>query len=205
MKIRRVALVGGPCSGKSSILEMLLKVFFGQLLVVPEMAQALLAGVMPVPGRDLRYVSQWQAHFQRAIVGLQVQAEDAWTIAAEQKGIGLLLCDRGLLDGAAYWDGGPGAFCRDFDLDRQEVFARYEVVIHLQSLAVRSPEEFKDLRGKNSDRFETLEETRRLETATLAAWDGHPNRHVVNGTAKNILAKAVAVQGLVQGILGECN
>jgi len=203
MPIRRIAVVGGPCSGKTDIITMLAKMFVGQLLVVPEVSEALLRTVMPVPGKHLECSPVWQRHHQRAICAVQQAAEEAWALAAEGTGMRVLLCDRGILDGAAYWPGGAMPFCDEFDLDYQAVLDRYSMVIHLESIGVSHPDLFERLRANNgSSRFETLEESQRLEAAVRQAWDDHPNRHIVQGT-EDIAAKVGIVQHFIEGQLSE--
>ena len=90
----------------------------------------------------------------------------------------LVICDRGLLDGASYTQGGLKAFCQIHNVDLPAVLARYEAVIHLESLAVGRPE----LYGKTSNekRMESLEEARKLEFAIRMIWSNHPNYFFIN-------------------------
>lgn len=171
--MRTIVLTGGPCAGKSTVLEVLQEEFAGRVLVVPEVASMLLSGGFPVPGKDLEWSSEWQASFQSAVLPVQIQLEETYALKAEQrKGVFLLICDRGLLDGAAYTPGGVDAFCKMYGVNHSEALARYAAVLHLESLAVGNP----DLYGKsnNVSRFEGLEAAARLEHATRAAWQVHP-------------------------------
>lgn len=170
--MKRVVLTGGPCAGKTTVLKVLQQEFAGQALVVPEVATMLLEGGFPVPGKDVEWSPEWQAAFQKAIATVQISMENAYELKAQEKGIEVLVCDRGLLDGAAYTPGGVEVFCKIYGVNHAEALARYAAVLHLESLAVGDPE----LYGKtnNASRFEDLEEAARLEHTTRRAWQDHP-------------------------------
>ncbi len=186
--MKKIVVTGGPCGGKSTVLDVLRNQFASQVVVVPEVATILLEGGFPVPGRDVDWSPEWQVAFQSAILPVQLQMENAYVLKAKQKGINLLICDRGLLDGAAYTPGGAEAFCNEHDLDHDEVMNRYALIMHLESLATGNPE----LYGKtnNAVRFEDLEEAIKLEHSTRIAWQDHPCWNFV--TSKNSLEKNIA-------------
>ncbi len=196
--MRKIVLTGGPCSGKSSVQRVLRAEFGADLIVVPEAATLLLAGGFPVPGTHLPWSPQWQAAFQAAVLPLQRSLEEACTLVAQERGGQLIVCDRGVLDGAAYTPGGLEEFCRRFGLDAAEVLARYEAVVHLESLATADPRRYGPT--GNASRFEPLEEAVRLEMATRAAWAAHPRRLFIDGRGA-IEAKAAAVVAFLRGFL----
>lgn len=173
MKVKRVVITGGPCAGKSTVLEAVRVEFASRALIVPEVATMLLGAGFPAPGDDLTWSLDWQMNFENAILPVQKNLEAAYELMAKEMGVGLLVCDRGLLDGAAYTPGGQAAFCEIYKLCLAESLLCYEAVIHLESLAVGKPE----LYGKtnNSNRFEGLERAVQLEYATREAWQGHPS------------------------------
>jgi predicted ATPase len=177
--MNKIVLTGGPCSGKTTILQALREEFADSVVVVPEVATLLLANGFPVPGRHLPWSAEWQAALQAAILPLQQSLEQAYMLVAREQAAGLVVCDRGTLDGAAYTPGGVDEFCRRFDLDLDQMLAHYEAVIHLESLATAAPEKY----GKdgNLSRFESLSEAQRLEQATRVAWARHPRHLVIDG------------------------
>ncbi len=193
-----VVLTGGPCSGKSSVQRALRAELGEEIVFVPEAATLLLEGGFPVPGTHLPWSPQWQAAFQAAVLPLQRSLEDSCVLVAQSRGSRLLVCDRGLLDGAAYTPGGVEEFCRRFGLDAAEALARYEAVVHLESLATADPPRYGTT--GNAIRFEPLEEAVRLEMATRAAWLGHPRRLFLDG-GRGIDGKVAAVVGLLRDIL----
>ena len=177
--LKKIVLTGGPCSGKTTTLTAI-KEAFGELVVtVPEAATILLSGGFPLPGRDLDWSPEWQREFQSTICALQNALETTHQAIATACGARLLVCDRGLLDGAAYTPGGKAEFLKAYDIDEQEALNRYQLVIHLESLAVSKPE----LYGKanNESRYENLEEAQALDGRTRQAWDSHPNHQILGG------------------------
>ena len=164
--MRRVVLTGGPCSGKTTVQRVLRETFTNQLVYVPEAATMLLEGGFPAPSTTLPWSEAWQLSFQRAVLALQYSLEDIHSITDE--GTKLIVCDRGVLDGAAYMPGGRNEFGKRFNVDLQDAIERYEVVIHLESLATTDPECYG--RFNNEHRFESIEQAQSLEHAIREAW-----------------------------------
>lgn len=176
--MKKIVLTGGPCAGKTTVLEVLRREFAGQALVVPEVATILLSGGFPIPGKDVKWSLEWQAAFQSAVLPVQIQLEAAYELKAVEQDISLLICDRGRLDGAAYTLGGLEQFCRRYGVNAEEAFACYHSIFHLESTAVGDSEFYG--KANNSNRFEDAEEARKLEFATRAAWQKHPNWTLVS-------------------------
>lgn len=190
-----IVVTGGPCGGKTEVKAALLTRFGNEIVAVPEVATLLLNAEdgFPMPGRDLPWSEAWQARFQEAIASLQVPLEEGRKLLALERGAQLLLCDRGLLDGAAYTPGGVAEFSRRYGVDIAAAHARYRVVLHLESLATYDLEKYG--REGNDKRFEPLERAQMLERATRAVWQGHPRWIFVPGhpTAEEKIAAAVAI------------
>lgn len=167
-----IVLTGGPCGGKSLTVEALRTEFAGKVVVVPEMASTILAS-FPLPGRDLEWSREWQDSLQRSILQAQLEAEAAWKMAARHQGAKVILCDRGVLDGAAYRNESADEFCRHFDLEVGEVHQRYAGVVHLQTLAEYSPEGYSANKLSNPHRFEEFDRAQELDRALLRAWSEH--------------------------------
>lgn len=197
--MKKIVLTGGPCSGKTTVLRALRDEFAG-IIIVPEVATLLLEGGFPVPGKHLPWSEEWQASFQAAVLPLQHSLEDTHRLMAVGNGCQLVICDRGVLDGAAYTPGGVPEFSRRYGVDHTLALARYESVIHLESLATAEPEKY----GKagNDSRFEPLERAQELERATRAAWDAH-SRHLVLDGRRGIEGKISQVIGIVRFLLAE--
>ena len=77
----------------------------------------------------------------------------------------------------AYWPGEPEEYFDDLATDRARELARYAAVIHLQ------PPTRENGYLSTGLRYETAEQAATIDARTLAAWDGHPHRHVVPSSA----------------------
>jgi len=198
--VKKIVLTGGPCSGKTTILQVLNEEFGSRIVFVPEVATILLKGGFPVPGNHLPWSEEWQSAFQSAVLPLQQSIEDAYVLMASKNGCQLLISDRGLLDGAAYTPGGITEFCHRYKVDIDEALSRYAAVIHLESLATAEQDKY-DKTG-NEARFEPLARAQELEQATRQAWQNHPRRVIIDGR-RGIGGKINQVIGIVQFVLAE--
>jgi predicted ATPase len=190
----KVVLTGGPCAGKTVCLRALADTFGPDIWTVPEAATLLLAE-FPRPAAGLS--PEWVVAFQEAVLDRQLVLEEGGERQAREQGARLLVCDRGLLDGAAYWPGGRSAFLAHFGLELQACLVRYRKVIHLESLAVAHPEYFGT--AGNQLRYEMLEEAREREQAVEAAWQDHPDREKIAGG--DLAVKVARVEGAVRRLL----
>jgi hypothetical protein len=87
---------------------------------------------------------------------------------------GVILCDRGMLDGLAYWDGEEDALLAVLGTSREKELARYAAVIHLHT-----PSDAAAYNHGNPARTETFADASRMDSAIVHAWRGHSNRHFV--------------------------
>ncbi len=174
-----IVVTGGPCAGKTTVLKAIAEEFGGRVLRAPEPATMLFEGNFPAPGRDLAYSEKWQYVFQNAVSSLHLNMEAAFRLMAEENGARLLVCDRGILDGAAYYPDGKQAFLEMYGLTEEGCNNRYVLVIHLESTATCNPA----LYGKfgNENRYESLEEAQALEMRIRDAWSNHPNWTFISG------------------------
>lgn len=171
---RRVVLTGGPGAGKTAVLELVRQAFARQVQVLPEAAGIVFGGGFPRTGEDV-----CRRAGQRAIYHVQRELEaiaDATTPA-------VVLCDRGTVDGAAYWPG-PDEFWSSVGSTLADELARYHVVIHL-----RTPSPAHGYNRVNPLRIESADEAAAIDERILAAWAGHPRRIVIPA-ASDFLAKA---------------
>lgn len=168
-----IALTGGGCSGKSSVIKRLEQEYSDRVLVIPEAATTLLAGGFTKAGQLLGYSRHWNDQFQPVQVELQLRLETAYRAAAHKHRFPLIVVDRGLLDGAAYWADGVQAFCHNLlGMEPETVYRRYTKVIHMESLATSRPH----LYGTtgNEERYEPLNVAAERELALRRIWGGHP-------------------------------
>jgi predicted ATPase len=196
--MKRIVLTGGPCAGKTTTLNKLRCKLGVRVVVVPETATMLLSSGFPMPGEDIKWSPEWQTEFQAAIFAVQKSMENVYTLIAQEKGACLVICDRGLLDGAAYTQGGLEAFCRIHNVDLAEILSRYEAIIHLESLAVGRPELYSKV--SNEIRMESLEEAQKLEFAIRMVWNDHPNYYLIN-CGETMIKKIDQVVDIVKTII----
>ena len=185
---RRVVLTGGPGAGKTATLEMIKQSFCEHVRILPEAASIVFSGGFPRPreGDGLKAA-------QRAIFFVQRELE---AIAAAGNAA-IVLCDRGTVDGLAYWPG-PEDFLSSVGTTRDEQFARYRTVIHL-----RTPPASGGYNRVNALRTESATEAAAIDARLVQAWDGHPHRVIVENTP-DFLAKAARVVELIHAELPPC-
>ncbi len=181
--LKKIVLTGGPCGGKTECLQAIAQRFGDLVVVVPESATLVLN--RPCPASEefpdwtsaLRAEESWRKRFQEEVLRSQWELEQAKETEARALGRQWLVCDRGLLDGAAYWPGGLAPFLAHFLLELQFCQARYHGVIHLES-SVMAGDGFFSRQG-NPSRFEEDQEARLRESLVRQAWDHHPRRAVI--------------------------
>jgi predicted ATPase len=165
---RLVVLTGGPGAGKTAVLEMAKYSFCSHVAILPESASIIFGGGFPrLDGLPARRA------VQRAILGVQ-QALELLVHDAPQ--VAVALCDRGTLDGAAYWPDGVDRFCPDLGLERAAELARYAAVIHLEPPTAGHGYQ------NSSIRTETAGEAAEIDRCIEQAWRGHPQVHRVAST-----------------------
>jgi predicted ATPase len=190
--IRRVAITGGPGAGKSTVAARLGRELAGQVVVVPEVATHLLGGFFPSisDAEDRRAV-------QRAIYHVQLNLESVHRKRASADMV--LLFDRGIPDGAAYWPDGCQAFFEAVCGDAAAARARYDAVVFLQTAAAGGlPIDGQGAESPNLARSEGQAEAVRVDTLLRQVWAPHPNFRFVGYTATFEQKVAAALEQLRQ-------
>jgi predicted ATPase len=185
---KRIVLTGGPGAGKTAVLELVRQYFCKHVLVLPESAGILFGGGFP-RGRSLAE----RAVAQSAIFHVQRQLE-AWATAHDESAI--VLCDRGTVDGAAYWPG-PDSLWAAVGTTREQELTRYDAVIHLRTPGADA------YNHGNPLRVESASEAAAIDERILQAWEGHPRRFFVPAT-ENFLEKAESAIAYVRAELPAC-
>lgn len=177
-----ISVTGGPCGGKSTFLARAVRLLAEQgvrAVVLSETAtEFFLANLTPEALGRMK--------FQVELIQYSQMREDYYRGIAQRfaKNPGerlVLLCDRGLLDAAAYVT--PGEFERileEVGTTRQSLLQRYDLVVHLVTAACGA-EDFYTLEN-NAVRSESSNEARRLDVKTQMAWLGHPNHFVIDNS-----------------------
>ncbi|HKU38264.1 MAG TPA: ATP-binding protein [Polyangiales bacterium] len=183
-----MVLTGGPGAGKTAVLELCRRYFCSHVVILPEAASLLFAGGFPRGGSTPE-----RAATQRAIYHVQRELE---CVAAAQDNAALVLCDRGTVDGAAYWPG-PGSLFEAVGSSLEAELGRYDAVIHL-----RTPDP-RDYTRDNPMRIETAEQAAAIDDAIAVAWRGHPRLFVVD-SRESFLHKAKDALTLLADLLPPC-
>jgi predicted ATPase len=187
-QLRRIVLTGGPGSGKTATLELIRQSFCEHVQILPEAAGIVFGGGFP---RRTTIDSRKAA--QRAIFYIQRELE----AVAIADNAAILLCDRGTVDGTAYWPG-PEDFWTSVNTTLDEQLGRYDAVIHL-----RTPSAEVGYNHQNPLRTESPDQAADLDARILRAWNNHQRRFVVE-TFPDFLSKAARVLQLLRGQLPAC-
>jgi predicted ATPase len=162
-KCCRVALTGGPGGGKTTAADLYRREIGADVVIVPEAATLLYSGGFPRTGENgVRRATQ------RAIYNVQLNLEDVQSAHYKSR---VLLCDRGTVDGAAYWPGDPTEFFTHMGTTLEQELLRYDAVIFFETAAVGGI----SIEGGNPTRVESLEEALILDRKLKTLWSHHPH------------------------------
>lgn len=188
----RIVLTGGPGGGKTTAADLFRREIGERVVIVPEAATLLFSGGFPrVTEPSARRAAQ------SVIYHLQKNLEDVQSVRFPGR---ILLCDRGTVDGAAYWPDGPAGFFEAVGTTEAEQLARYDAVIFFESAAVGGI----DIEGGNPMRIEGVEEAVHLDRRLHAIWSKHPRFVVVRHNPsffKKITFGLTALESLVADVL----
>ena len=187
-KPKLVVLTGGPGGGKTAILEMARRYFCPHVVLLPEAASIVFQGGFPrIPNDAGRRAAQ------HSIFAIQREMEN---LASELDESALILCDRGTVDGAAYWPGSPRGFFAHHGTSLQAEIDRYAAVIHVETASAEAY-------LQEGIRLEHVAEAKQIDARLRELWDRHPLRYVVS-SATNFLDKATLALELVRAQIPHC-
>jgi predicted ATPase len=164
----RIVLTGGPGGGKTTAADLFRREIGETVVLVPESATMLFSGGFPRTGGD----GMVRAAVQQAIFHVQRNLED---IQAARYPGRILLCDRGTVDGAAYWPGELDDFFAAVGTTLAAELARYDAVLFFESAAVGNHL----IEGGNPTRIEDRDEAVALDRKLRGIWSAHPRFFVV--------------------------
>ena len=163
---RFIVLTGGPGAGKTAVLEIARRSLSARVAFLPEAASIIYGGGFlrrtSLPGKKAA---------QRAIFHVQREQE---RMIEDETIVHAALCDRGTVDGLAYWPGAEADYFREIGTTREAELARYHAVIHL-----RTPSATHGYNHQNPLRIEDAAKAHAIDTRLLSVWDGHPQRYVI--------------------------
>lgn len=166
---RRVVLTGGPGAGKTAVLELVRQALCEHVKILPESAGIVFGGGFP-RGTSL----EMRRAAQRAIFYVQRELENIGAVGNEA----VVLCDRGTIDGVAYWPDSSG-YLESVGSTIEAEYARYDAVIHL-----RTPDAANGYNRLNPLRIESVAQARAIDDRILHAWRGHPRRFVIEASVE---------------------
>lgn len=185
---RRVVITGGPGAGKTAVLELIRQASCIHVKVLPEAAGIVFGGGFPRGNGDLLREAA-----QRAIFYVQRELE----VAGDSENPAIVLCDRGTVDGSAYWPG-PDDLWAAVGTTLEEQLQRYDAVIHLRTPAVE--------KGYNQDnllRVESAAEAAAIDARIASAWEQHRRYFLVEASA-DFLDKAAQALEILRREMPEC-
>ena len=186
---RRVVLTGGPGAGKTALLELIRQSFCSHVKVLPEAAGVVFGGGFP---REDDPVCRRAA--QRAIFHVQHELE----AAADSHSPAIVLCDRGTIDGLAYWPGPAEEFWSSLGTTLDSELRRYDAVIHLRTPALEH-----GYNHQNPLRTESPASAAEIDERIAQAWASHSRRFIVESSA-DFLDKAARALEILRGELPGC-
>lgn len=188
-QMRLIVLTGGPGAGKTAVLDIVSRMLNHHIAVLPEAASLLFAGGFP--RRDSPAARRAA---QRAIFHVQHELE---ALALEEGKVHCAICDRGTLDGLAYWPGPAEDFFSQLGTNKADELRRYSTVIHLRTPQV-------GYNHQNPLRIESAEEAHAIDERIAQAWADHPNRVFIEN-APDFMSKAhAALDAIVAALKESC-
>jgi AAA domain len=119
-------------------------------------------------------------------------------MAIDEPNAAMALCDRGTIDGQAYWPGDPELLWQQLVTTREHELARYASVIHL-----RTPSSDRGYHHANPARTEDAALAGEIDRRIERAWAGHPRRFFID-CQLDFLAKLRLAIARIRDELPEC-
>ena len=184
----RIVLTGGPGGGKTTAADLFRREIGERVVIVPEAATLLFTGGFPRANTELAVHA-----VQRAVYHVQRNLEDAQAALFPGR---ILLCDRGTVDGAAYWPDEPHHFFGAVGSTMESELARYDAVIFFETAAAGGM----GIEGGNPIRNESIQQAVALDRKLRALWSKHPRFVLVPHNAsffKKISFGLAVIDGIV--------
>lgn len=171
----RIVLTGGPCAGKTTIINFLKEELMARGFAVFTVTET--ATEVHTMGIDLGHENQHV--LQVNILNLQLLKESLVMRLAtsEPKQRVVVLHDRGAMDALAYMSKDDFRSVLFYaHAGKTEMLHRYDAVLHLVSTAVDAPEIY--TLANNAARTETIEKAKSVDFRTMNAWVGTPHLRI---------------------------
>ena len=164
-----IVLTGGPGAGKTAVLEYVRKILCEHIAILPESAGILFSGgFWRLPSENARKAAQRAIYYVQTEMQNVVLSEKKWAVG---------LCDRGTIDGLAYWPGAMSEFFDNLATTQKTEYDKYHAIIHL-----RSPSLEHGYNYQNPLRVESAELAAEIDSKIHEVWREHPNYQTVEST-----------------------
>lgn len=189
-RTKLIVITGGPGAGKTAVLEMAKKILNPKGIILPEAASIIFGGgFWRLPSLSA------QTAAQTAIFHVQNELEN---LVCEEKKWQMGLCDRGTLDGLAYWPKSEELFFVMGNTSMEKELEKYHAVIHL-----RSPSDHLGYNHENPLRTESAKQSKVIDEKIASIWKKHP-RYIQVMSEKNFFTKAEAALEIISYYQLEC-
>lgn len=163
-------MTGGPGGGKTTAVDLFQREFRKRGSVVPEAATMLFMGGVR-RGGGIESAAATQEPIYRLLCSLVL-------VFATQNPDLTLACDRGTLDGVAYWPESEEAFFDRMESSYEREMSRYGAVIFFETGAGSNGDITSNNPVRNESNREAIEFDRRLQ----GVWSRHPDYHFVHSS-----------------------
>ncbi len=161
-KTLRIVLTGGPGGGKTTAADLFRRELGEKVIILPEAATMIYSGGFPRTDHPEAKKSS-----QKAIYHLQKNIEETYCCLYPDR---YQICDRGSLDGAAYWPGNIDEFFQTMSTSHQVELNKYDGVVFFETAAVGGL----SIEGGNPVRTENLDQAVALDRKLQDLWNQHP-------------------------------
>lgn len=178
-EITKIVITGGPCAGKTTVMQKIKTAFSKKgyaVLTIAETATELIgSGIAP-------WTVKSSFDYQFCQMKLQLEkerifGETAQLLVGSEKV--LIVCDRGILDNRAYMTENEFLFALDkLNLSEEVAFEKYNGVFHLMSIAKSNAADYTI--SNNFARTETAGEAADIDDKTIEAWKNHPHFKIID-------------------------
>lgn len=171
-RIFKIVLSGGPCAGKTTIIDMLNKYYTDKgynVIVVPESARQVIG--QGITKSDLY-------NFEYEVAKRQLENENiADNNLASYDSDTIIFYDRGLTDAFGYLNYRDRARLQDeLEISHLQSWSRYDAVLFLETAAIS------DIYITDDERSEDIDEAIRCHISLLDIWMGHPHLRYIKST-----------------------
>ena len=185
-----IVITGGPGAGKTAALELARKHFCEHVVILPEADTILFQGGFFRNNTDISRKAG-----QRAIFHIQKELEN---VVLGEKKYAIGLCDRGTIDGLAYWNGSEEECWREVGSTLEAELAKYTAVIHL-----RTPGPQQGYNHSNPYRIESALEAAIIDQKISLAWQKHPLIYIIESES-DFVSKVTKTLDIIKKHIPAC-